>query len=86
MFFYGSYFLSQAARNALRGEDVLIQMSEDWAALDLRTVVAQTLYAIEPLDVPQQYIDMVPHCEFNIFDDPLPYSIMVVIDDPVPVS
>ena len=31
----------QAARNALRSEEVLVQMSEDWAAIDLETVVAQ---------------------------------------------
>ena len=54
----------QAARNALRSEEVLVQMSEDWAAIDLETVVAQTLYAIQPLEVPQQYMNMVPQCEF----------------------
>ena len=58
----GLLMTMQAARNALRSEEVLVQMSEDWAAIDLETVVAQTLYAIQPLDVPQQY--MVPQCEF----------------------
>ena len=57
-------FLSQqAARNALRSEDVLIQLSEDWAALDLNMIVAQTLYSIQPLDVPMQYVNMIPLCE-----------------------
>ena len=55
----------QAARNALRGEDVLIQLSEDWAALDLNMIVAQTLYSIQPLDVPEQYVDMIPRCELT---------------------
>lgn len=56
--------LLQAARNALRSEDVLMQMSEDWAAIDIEAIIAQTLYAIQPLDVPQQYMSMVPQCEF----------------------
>ena len=54
----------QAARNALRGEEVLIQMSEDWAALDIEAIIAQTFCTIQPLDVPQQYMNMVPQCEF----------------------
>ena len=65
----------QAARNALRGEDVLIQLSEDWAALDLNMIVAQTLYSIQPLDVPEQYVDMIPHCELTWHcDDPVPIT------------
>ena len=56
----------QAARNALRSEEVLVQMSDDWAAIDVETIIAQTLYAIQPLDVPQQYMNMVPQCEFVI--------------------
>ena len=54
----------QAARNALRSEEVLIQMSDDWAAIDIEAIIAQTLYAIQPLDVPQQYMNMVPQCKF----------------------
>lgn len=54
----------QAARNALRGEEVLVQMSEDWSALNVEAIVAQTLYTIQPLNVPEEYTDMVPDCEF----------------------
>ena len=54
----------QAARNALRGEEVLIQMSEDWAALDIEAIIAQTFCTIQALDVPQHYMNMVPQCEF----------------------
>jgi hypothetical protein len=70
----------QAARNALRSEEVLIQMSEDWAAIDVETIIAQTLYAIQPLDVPQQYMAMVPQCEFVILSTL--YQIIYCVDDP----
>ena len=76
----------QAARNALRGEDVLLQLSEDWAALDLTSVVAQTLYAIQPLDIPPHYVDMVPQCEFVNVTTPYPITVRynymcTVLDD-----
>ena len=54
---------AQAARNALRGEDSLAQLRKDWNALDLHTIFAHTLYAIQPLDIPQEFIAMVPSCE-----------------------
>ena len=70
----------QAARNALRSEEVLVQMSDDWAAIDVETIIAQTLYAIQPLDVPQQYMNMVPQCEFVIVSTL--YRMTYCIDDP----
>ena len=74
----------QAARNALRSEEVLIQMSEDWAAIDVETITAQTLYAIQPLDVPQQYTNMVPQCEFVIVTTL--YRMVCRIDDPYHIA
>ena len=70
----------QAARNALRSEEVLIQMSDDWAAIDVETIIAQTLYAIQPLDVPQQYMNMIPQCEFLIVSTL--YRMIYCIHDP----
>jgi len=52
----------QAARNALRAEDSILQLKKDWMSLDLHTVFAHTLYAVQPLGVSQQYIEMVPEC------------------------
>ena len=74
----------QAARNALHSEEVLIQMSDDWAAIDIEAIIAQTLYAIQPLDVPQQYVNMVPQCKF--IDVTTLYLIMYWIDDPYRLS
>jgi len=52
----------QAARNALRAEDSILQLKKDWMSLDLHIVFAHTLYAVQPLGVSQQYIEMVPEC------------------------
>lgn len=36
-------------------------------------IVAQTLYSIQPLDVPEKYVNMIPHCESTWqCDDPVP--------------
>lgn len=53
----------QAARNAFKGEESLEQLESDWAGLNLQIVLAQTLYAIQPLNIPQHYLDMVPNCK-----------------------
>lgn len=53
---------AQAARIILRAEDSLLQLRKDWNSLDLHSIFAHTLYAVRPLDVSQQYIEMVPGC------------------------
>ena len=53
---------TQAARIILRAEDSLLQLRKDWNSLDLHSIFAHTLYAVRPLDVSQQYIEMVPGC------------------------
>ena len=39
------------------------QLESDWAGLNLQIVLAQTLYTIQPLNIPQHYLDMVPNCK-----------------------
>ncbi len=56
--------VTQAARNTLRSEDSLLQLRADWESLDLGSAFAQTLYAMQPLNVPHEYIVMVPQCKW----------------------
>ena len=61
---------SQAARNAFKGDETLEQLENDWSGLNLQNVFAQTLYTIQPLGVPQHYLDMVPNCEWKGVEGP----------------
>ena len=71
MYFYLVIICSvfiKAARNAFKGEESLEMLENDWSGLNLQTVFAQTLYTIQPLGVPQCYLDMVPTCEQNMYN------------------
>ena len=53
----------QATRKALQREDQLLQLYRDWEGLDMHAVLAHVLYAVEPLDVPDSALHVVPECE-----------------------
>lgn len=64
--------LADAARNAFKGGESIEQLESDWGGLNLQTIFAQTLYTIQPLNIPQCYLDMVPNflAEFScMFSD-----------------
>lgn len=52
--------LADAVRNVLKGEESLEQLQKDWSSLDLTTVLTHTLYAIEPLDIPERCSCLIP--------------------------
>ena len=57
--------LAQAARNALHGEDSLMQLRKDWNMMDLQLILANTLFALERKQISMEYLSLIPHCGFK---------------------